>query len=266
MKIFLSWSGNRSKEVATLLSEWIPRVIQSAKPWISTRDIEKGSLWSEVISDRLGDISTGIICLTQDNKEKPWISFEAGALAKGISTNRVCTLLIDLEPTDVLGPLAQFNHTNAQNKEDVVCLIQTLNDRLGEHKLKSDILDNALAVHWDYFEQNLSCILKKIPAEEPVSERKPDDILKEILENTRQLKLRVDNIEGKRFEKNNEKINVVVNKKLGGSINIELAKYSIRNLKKSGMSRDDIFDFIIRKFPNVSHSDILNTIESEFDE
>ena len=261
MKIFLSWSGGRSKEVATLLSEWIPRVIQSAKPWISARDIEKGSLWSEVISDQLGDISTGIICLTQDNKEKPWISFEAGALAKGISTNRVCTLLIDLEPTDVLGPLAQFNHTNARNKEDVVCLIQTLNDRLGEHKLKPSILDNAIAVHWDHFEKSLSFIVENTPVEEPVSEREPDDMLKEILENTRQLKFRVDNIEKKRFS-NGYKVDI---SKLSKNVNIiSEIKSIVKDFSDLGMDKNHAFNVITKTFPDFEINIIIKIIEEEY--
>jgi hypothetical protein len=68
MKVFLSWSGSRSKEVANLLSEWLCCVIQAARPWISTRDLDRGSLWFGEINDQLKDTSVGIICLTQENK------------------------------------------------------------------------------------------------------------------------------------------------------------------------------------------------------
>lgn len=81
MKVFLSWSGERSRLVATLLDEWLRCVLQAIRPWISTKDIDRGSLWFSEIQDQLQDVTTGIICLTQENKEKPWILFEAGALA-----------------------------------------------------------------------------------------------------------------------------------------------------------------------------------------
>lgn len=195
MQIFLSWSGSRSKQVAQLLNDWLPRVVQSLNPWISTRDIDKGSLWSEVIGDQLKGMTTGIICLTKENKERPWILFEAGALAKGLSSNRVCTLLIDLEPSDIEPPLSQFHHTSPHHKDDMLNLLQTLNDRLNEHKLRSSILENALEVQWPYFEEQLEKILEETPVEENIPARTEQDILREILENTRSLKSRVNFLE-----------------------------------------------------------------------
>lgn len=73
MNVFLSWSGERSKQVANILKDWLPQVIQAVKPWVSTQDIEQGSLWENAIGDSLEKTNIGIICLTQENKERPWI-------------------------------------------------------------------------------------------------------------------------------------------------------------------------------------------------
>ena len=139
MKVFLSWSGDRSRKVANLLSDWLCCVIQASRPWISTRDLDRGSLWFGEINDQLKDTTVGIICLTQENENRPWILFEAGALAKGLSTARVCTFLIDLVSKDIEDPLAQFNHT-FPNRDSVLGLIRTLNGTLGNSSLDPRIV------------------------------------------------------------------------------------------------------------------------------
>jgi hypothetical protein len=83
VKVFLSWSGNRSQEVATLLSDWLQCVIQSSKPWISTRDIDRGSIWFGEINDQLQDTHIGIICLTQENKTDLGFFLKLERLLKG---------------------------------------------------------------------------------------------------------------------------------------------------------------------------------------
>src|SRR5437868_186766 len=91
MRVFISWSGPRSKAVAELLKTWIRCVVQATQPWISSRDIDRGAQWFPEISEQLKETEIGIFCLTQANKERPWILFEAGALSKGRTTSRVCT-------------------------------------------------------------------------------------------------------------------------------------------------------------------------------
>src|SRR5437868_2200122 len=103
MRIFLSWSGEQSRAVATALRDWVPRVIQSVTPWMSSVDIEKGARWFEEIGSHLESVNVGVICLTRANVSAPWILFEAGALSKVRDKAHVCTYLYGLEPTDVSG-------------------------------------------------------------------------------------------------------------------------------------------------------------------
>jgi len=42
MKVFISWSVQRSAAVADALRYWLPKVIQALEPWMSADDIEKG--------------------------------------------------------------------------------------------------------------------------------------------------------------------------------------------------------------------------------
>ncbi len=84
MRIFISWSGDLSKNIAEIFRQWIPGVIQAAKPYYSPDDITKGTRWSSEISKELDASKIGIICLTKDNLDSSWIMFEAGALSKNI--------------------------------------------------------------------------------------------------------------------------------------------------------------------------------------
>ncbi|CAC9976768.1 hypothetical protein [Flavobacterium panici] len=56
MKVFISWSGERSKKVAELLDDWLQCVIQAVNPWMSSKDIDRGALWFTEINDQLAHL------------------------------------------------------------------------------------------------------------------------------------------------------------------------------------------------------------------
>jgi hypothetical protein len=132
--------------------------------------------------------------LTKQNKDKPWILFESGALAKGLSSNRVCTFLIDLESTDIANPLAQFNHT-FPTKDSIYELVRTINLILSEKGLKDDVLTKVFETYYPQFEKKFKQILKDTPEEEIKTKRKGDDIMIEVLSSVRMLERRLRNIE-----------------------------------------------------------------------
>lgn len=93
MKIFISWSGSMSQAIAEALHDWLPRVIQAVQPWLSSTNIDKGARWSDDIAAQLEETKFGLICLTRENLEAPWILFEAGALSKTLDRTYVCPYL-----------------------------------------------------------------------------------------------------------------------------------------------------------------------------
>jgi hypothetical protein len=251
MKVFLSWSGNRSKEVAVLLNDWLCCVIQASRPWISTRDLDRGSLWFGEINDQLKDTSVGIICLTQENKGRPWILFEAGALAKGLSTSRVCTLLVDLEPKDVEDPLAQFNHT-FPSKESMLGLVKTLNSTLGVNTLDSRIIEQIFDTYWPQFDEKFKLILTKTESAAPSKPRAKEDVLGEILENTRSMSSKI-----RKLEFDLDKVRTREN--FDTSTNM-LQEQALEMLQ-SGMP----IDLVIDRFSNRLPKDMLKEIIVRFD-
>jgi len=55
MKVFISWSGDRSRAMAEALQEWLRLVIQAVEPWIST-EMRKGVKWNPEMSTKLEDV------------------------------------------------------------------------------------------------------------------------------------------------------------------------------------------------------------------
>ena len=84
MKIFICWSGERSKQFATAASVFLKTMFKDAvDPEISS-DIEKGAVWFDDLSDTLRQARVGLLCLTPEAVGSPWLHFEAGILAKAL--------------------------------------------------------------------------------------------------------------------------------------------------------------------------------------
>ena len=190
MKVFISWSGNLSHQVALVLRNWFPYVLQQVRPYVSSEDIRKGNRWSIDIAGELGESDHGIICLTRENLEAPWIHFEAGALSKSLDTASVWTLLVgDLSAKDIAGPLAQFQHTNL-DKVDFKKLIDTINQSLGASQLNEATLNHIFDRFWPELEEAVRGVLAQaIVQPEPGlhPERTSDAVLSELLDLSRSM-------------------------------------------------------------------------------
>ncbi len=190
MDIFISWSGPRSRAVAEALKKYLPMIVNDLNPWLSSADIDKGSRSSEEIARALTNARAGIICLTPNNLKEPWILFEAGAIAKTVRDKPLaCTLLIDLQITDVSGPLTQFQATKPTEAE-LLHLVQTLNKALGESAIPETQLAAAFELCWPKLKHTLDNLPSDGTGKTPPA-RPADDMLKELLELTRQTSLTV---------------------------------------------------------------------------
>ncbi len=253
VKVFISWSKTLSKNCAELLKDWIKCTLQSSEPWISSKDIEKGTIWFNEISDQLNDTKVGIICLTKENKNNPWILFESGALAKGISTSKVITFLIDLQPSDIDQPLAQFNHT-VPLKDDMRSLLASINVELGDRKLEDKILDQVFDTYWSSFEEKFNDIIKnQIEVPEDIPERSNDDILKEILYTTRNLDKRIMHLE--RNDKKSMRNDIIHAKNISTENELHLKVIELIN---NNFSLNDVFEYFEESVSKQAILDIAN--------
>ena len=188
MKIFISWSGDLSKNIAEIFRQWIPAVIQAAKPYYSPDDITKGTRWGTEISKELDASKIGIICLTQQNLESPWIMFEAGALSKNIEKSKVVPLLFGIEPSDIQGPLVQFQAAKF-SKVEMKKVIKMINAELGDISLSSDVLDNVYEMWWTKLEAQIKEVEEKAKGTNNKDVRSERDLLEEVLSLTRELSI-----------------------------------------------------------------------------
>src|SRR5215470_277883 len=102
MRVFISWSGSRSRALAEVMRGWFPSVLQAVRPYFSPDDVAKGSRWSSEIAKEQEASRVGVLVITPENQEAPWLLFEAGALAKNLERSKVCPVLFGkLEPADV---------------------------------------------------------------------------------------------------------------------------------------------------------------------
>ena len=183
-KVFISWSGELSRKLAAALRDWLPAALQFVKPYYTPDDIEKGAKWNSEITKELETSNIGIICLTSDNIEKPWILFESGALSKKSDKSYVCTLLFNLNSSDLKGPLTLFQSTNF-NKEDFNRLVATINKTSGDAGLETSVFDSVFEMWWPKLEKQVVDILSSHKEDNSEERRSDRDILEEVLQLTR---------------------------------------------------------------------------------
>jgi hypothetical protein len=178
--VFISWSGDRSKAVALALHDWLPKVVQAARPWMSEVSIEKGTRGLVEVVRALEGINIGIVCLTPENLHHDWLLFESGALTKHLSdTPRLCTYLFGgIKSQDVAPPLGMFQWTLAE-KADTKKLLTSVNSALGTPVLEKN-LDVLFEKMWPDLQASLDVIG---PAANPVpNTRSVPDMVAELLD------------------------------------------------------------------------------------
>ncbi len=181
LKLFLSWSKPKSLRFAEVLREWLPEVIQQVDPWLSSEDIDKGQRWAAEVGEKLSSVDQSVLCLTAENLREPWLNFEAGALAKSLDRARVRPILLDLRSSDIVGPLAQFQTTNATEEADMRRFVGSLNAAC-QTPLDESRLNRAFAREWASFSSRIEEVAKQPSTNIEEPRRPTDDIVSEILE------------------------------------------------------------------------------------
>lgn len=184
MDLFISWSGERSELVANALAQWLPKVIQAVRPWLSSESIDPGIRWGPEVANALERSTCGVLCLTPENLSSPWMLFEAGALSRSVSTTRVIPYLLGFQPQHVQGPLSQFQSVPA-DYEGTLRLVRSINAAAEAQMLVPERLDEAFQVWWPSLREEIAQIEASMPQNTHPPQRSLESMVGEILELTR---------------------------------------------------------------------------------
>ncbi|MDX2167554.1 MAG: isochorismatase family protein [Deltaproteobacteria bacterium] len=170
MQVFLSWSGDRSRQISLRLYDILPGLVR-VKPWHSERDLGDDENWRGRLEQALDDSQFGIFCLTKDNQKKLWPGYEFGALrSKGL-----CALLFDLDPKDLEGgPFARLDLIPC-NEDGLLRLAGLLNARSKE-PVHERTLQYAARGAWLELRQEIESPVAAVGAEEVAGRREFDKL------------------------------------------------------------------------------------------
>ncbi|GAA5006820.1 hypothetical protein [Kitasatospora paranensis] len=194
MKLFISWSGEVSKQCALALKDWLPNINQTIEPFCSHTDIARGERGIAKIANELWESNFGIVCVTRKNQAAPWINFEAGALSKEVTSSAVMPFLIDLPVKDLApGPLSGFQATDSSSREEVRAMVTSINS-MCERQVEPDRLRSTFDKWWGDLEEKLQAARQTKPEPETPTRATPD-ILNELVGLVREQSIRLKALE-----------------------------------------------------------------------
>jgi len=183
MKVFISWSGKRSKAMANALKDWIPLIVQHAEPFVSDKDISAGDRWAQAIAGELENSNFGILCITPENISSEWIMFEAGALSKAMQDAKVIPLLFGLELSDLSGPLQQFQALKV-DEPGMLDALKAIN-AASENKTDGRTIEKLIPALWSELQAKLDAIPAREEAEKHM--RPQTEIMEDLVTQVRGL-------------------------------------------------------------------------------
>ena len=176
MFVFLSWSGDASRDLSYLFKDKLKLVDNNIHCWLSDQDIDVGARWQVELGKSLEQANLGILFITPDNINSSWLNFEAGALSKSLEQSRVIPLLFDVEPSSLGLPLSQFQAVQFSRESFLeVCESVVKPDDSGRQRI-SELIE----LMWPTFESAVHKAIKKSSSkksEKRSTESKLDELL-----------------------------------------------------------------------------------------
>lgn len=148
MNVFLSYSGDRSFQMAEVLYHWLPKFLPEITPFLSNHDIKKGAVWFNSIQSTAESSQIGILCVTPENFESPWLMYEMGLLTQSVGQGNVFPILLGISDKDLTGPLGLIQCISL-NRDNLLRLLKQISSTVFNTDYSPKFFDN-------YYENFLS--------------------------------------------------------------------------------------------------------------
>lgn len=156
VNIFVSWSGKYTHSIAKQLKQWLENNLQYCSVFISS-DIAKGEKWSEDIEANLEKSDIGIICVTKESYNKPWLLYEIGALVGNNAL--VCPVFFDLRTDEINNSPILLRQVTNFEREDFFKLVKSINTKNNGNSLEFERLQSIFETNWSVLYDNIHSIL-----------------------------------------------------------------------------------------------------------
>ena len=132
-KIFLSWSGTKSDDLAHALAVWFAAYGHQEMVFFSPHDLEKGKEWRGQLVAQLRESKVLIAFLTKENIGKSrWMECEATAVWLSDEDTLVFSVLVDLERSEIpknsawAGPFSEHSFISIDDEEQIKMMLREI--------------------------------------------------------------------------------------------------------------------------------------------
>jgi len=155
VKLFISWSGERSGKLAEVFKQFLPKIIdglESNDIFLSLTDLKSGDIWFSEIQKKLQASDTVLVLLSKENLDSKWLLFESGAISSK-PLNKVHIYPIDDIEISSTSPFYNYQKIKMADEENTLKLINSLNSKDN---------DKAILINFNKYWVNIEAILEEI--------------------------------------------------------------------------------------------------------
>lgn len=156
MKVFISWSGQQSQDVASLLRDWLPELLPRLEIWLQNKVLGLDDHWLTSMSGGIRASNAVIACVTADSLDSEWQSI--GSLeTSDPNSPAVIPWMVGLRIEDAPQALKAFPPYGSAHSE-VYRLVNLLND-MSDVAEDRTLIEQRMTLNWARFEIGLEHIL-----------------------------------------------------------------------------------------------------------